>query len=99
MADTPSTALSSQSRIAIAQHQASCDLAGETAIVNLKNGVYYGLDPVGTHVWNRLGRVTTTFGELCDGLIEEYDVEKSRLEADLRSFLRELADQGLIEIT
>ena len=97
MTDNPSTALTSKSRIKVAQHQASCDLAGETAIVNFKNGVYYGLDPVGTQVWNRLGRITT-FGELCDSLIADYDVEKSRLEADIRSFLGELAEQGLIEI-
>ena len=94
----PSSTLTSQSRIAIARHQVSCDLADETAIVNLENGVYYGLDTVGTHVWNRLRQVTT-FGELCDSLIQDYDVEASRLEADMGSFLRELAEQGLIEIT
>jgi hypothetical protein len=96
--DTSGSTLTSHSRIATARHQVSCDLAGETAIVNLENGVYYGLDTVGTHVWNRLARVTT-FGELCDSLIQDYDVDASRLEADMRSFLRELVEQGLIEIT
>lgn len=91
-------ALTSQSRIAIARCQVSCDLAGETAIVNLENGVYYGLDAVGSRIWNRLAKITT-FGELRDSLIQDYDVEASRLEADMRSFLRELAEEGLIEIT
>ncbi len=90
--------LTSQSRIAIAADQVSCGLGGETAIVNLKNGVYYGLDAVGTYVWNRLGG-TVTFGELCDSLMRTYDVDECRVEADMRTFLRELADQGLIEIT
>ena len=95
--DTPGNTLTSQSRIATTRCQVSCDLAGETAIVNFENGVYYGLDAVGTQIWNRLAG--TTFGELCDSLIRDYDVEPSRLEADVRSFLRELAEQGLIEIT
>ena len=98
VSDTPSRALTSDSRIAIAPDQVSCDLAGETAIVNLRNGVYYGLDTVGTHVWNRLGQ-TMTFGELCDSLLREYDVDESRLEDDMRTFLRALSEQGLIEIT
>jgi hypothetical protein len=96
--DTRTSTLTSQSRVTIARHQVSCDLAGETAIVNLDNGVYYGLDAVGTQIWKRLGSMTT-FGELCDSLIQDYDVEASRLEADMRSFLRDLAEHGLIEIT
>ena len=32
--------------------QVSCDLAGEAAILNIKSGVYYGLDPVGARIWN-----------------------------------------------
>jgi len=30
----------------------TCDLAGEAAILGLKNGIYYGLDPVGARIWN-----------------------------------------------
>ena len=100
MADTDidRRTLTSQSRIAVAPNQVSCDLAGDTAIVNLKNGVYYGLDTVGTHVWNQL-RHPVTFEDLCGALMQRYDVDRLRLEADMRTFLRELAEQGLIEIT
>jgi len=55
------TTLSPESRIALSKDQASCDLAGETAVVNLKSGVYYGLDPMATHVWKLLHE-PVTFG-------------------------------------
>jgi Coenzyme PQQ synthesis protein D (PqqD) len=92
------TTITADSHIALSKDQASCDLAGETAIVNLMNGVYYGLDPMGTHIWKLL-REPLTFAALCDSLIHDYDVEASRLESDMREFLNDLADQGLVDIT
>jgi hypothetical protein len=76
----------------------SCDLGGEAAIVNLKNGVYYGLDPVGARVWNLL-RAPITFAQLLDALLCVYEVERLRLESDMRGFLNQLAEQGLVEIS
>jgi hypothetical protein len=96
--DKPRRALTPDSRIALSKDQVSCDLAGEMAIVNLNNGVYYGLDPVGARVWNLL-REPVTFEDLCGSLIHDYHVDAPRLEADMRTFLAELADQGLVDIT
>jgi Coenzyme PQQ synthesis protein D (PqqD) len=90
--------ISADSHIVLSTDQASCDLAGELAVVNLRSGVYYGLDPMGTHIWKLL-QEPLTFTALCDSLIQDYDVDGSRLESDMRAFLNELADQGLVEIT
>jgi len=100
MSETEKTgrALTLESRIALAKDQVACDLAGEVAIVNLQNGVYYGLDPTGARIWKLLGD-SVTLDQLCRSLMHIYDVERSRLESDVRAFVGELADQGLIEIT
>ena len=92
------TTLSPESRIALSKDQASCDLAGETAVVNLRSGVYFGLDPMGTHIWTLL-REPVTFRSLCDALMDRYDVETSRLESDMRAFLNDLSEHGLVDIT
>ena len=44
--------ISDRSVVVATKDQVSCDLAGEAAILNIKNGVYYGLDPVGARIWN-----------------------------------------------
>ena len=44
--------ISNTSTITVAQDVVSCDLADEAAILNMKNGVYYGLDPVGAESGN-----------------------------------------------
>jgi hypothetical protein len=36
-----------QSTIRLSQNQVSCNLGGEAAILNLKSGIYFGLNPVG----------------------------------------------------
>ena len=92
------SSLSDQSRIVVTKEQVSCDLAGEAAILNLRNGVYYGLDPVGARIWN-LVQEPKTFAELRDAVLGEYEVSATHLESDLRELLGQLAEQGLIEIT
>ncbi len=94
----PPVPLSADTRIVLSSDQVSCDLAGEAAIVNLKNGVYYGLDPVGARVWNLL-RAPVTFAQVLDALLDIYEVERLTLEADVRAFVNQLAEQGLVEIS
>jgi hypothetical protein len=89
--------LSDQSRIAISADQVSCDLAGEVAILNLKNSVYYGLDPVGASVWNLIQQ-PKTFAEIRDALLGIYEVDGAQLESDLQVLLGQLSEQGLIDI-
>jgi hypothetical protein len=91
-------ALAIESRVVASKDQVSSDLGGEAAILNLKNSVYYGLDPIGARVW-QLIQEPITLGQIRDVLRAEYDVEPAQLEADLRDLLQELAEQGLVEIT
>jgi len=91
-------ALTSESRVTLSKDQASCDLAGEMAIVNFANGTYYGIDPTGARIWKLLNE-PLTIEQLCSSLARVYDVERSRLDSDVRAFIGELADQGLVEIT
>jgi hypothetical protein len=86
------------SRLAVTKNQVSCDVAGEAVILNLENGVYYSTNPVGARVWYLI-QESRTLADVRDTLLEEFDVESSRLEADLRVFLEQLSVQGLVEIT
>ena len=42
--------LSERAKIVASQEQVSCKLDSEAAILDLRSGVYYGLDPVGGRV-------------------------------------------------
>ena len=92
-----SAPLSNHSIVSVAPEQVSCALADESAILNLKNSVYYGLDPVGTRIWNLLQQPISV-GELRDTLLDEYDVEATQCESDLLDLLEKMRDEGLIRV-
>ena len=77
--------------------QVSCVLEGEAAILNLKTGVYYGLDPVGAMVW-KLIEQPRTVASVRDAMLESYDVDAGRCELDLLTLLGKLEGEGLIEV-
>jgi hypothetical protein len=75
----------------------SCALGDEAAILQMRSGVYYGLDPVGARLWSLLDKPRTV-EELREALTAEYDVEPARCEADLLALLEKMLAKGLIEI-
>lgn len=89
--------LSPESIVMAISDQVSCPLGDESAILNLKNSVYYGVNPVAASVWKMLGRPRSV-GELRDALVEEYEVEPGRCEQDLITLLQKMREEGLIEI-
>lgn len=90
--------LSLESIVSAAAEQVSCPLGDEAAILNLKNTVYYGLDPVGSRIWALLQQKRSV-SELRDALVEEYDVEAGRCERDLLDLLEKMRAEGLIQVT
>jgi len=90
-------ALRPDSIVAAAADQLSSEVSGETVILGLRDGVYYGLDPVGTRVWRLLDRPRSV-AELRDAVVSEYEVEPERCEADLLALLSDLARRGLVEV-
>ena len=91
------TPLSVESVVVASRDQVSCPLGEESAILNLKNSVYYGLDPVGARVWNLL-REPRRVAAVRDSLLDEYDVEAMRCEQDLLELLEKMRGEGLIEV-
>ena len=89
--------VSGDSTVVAAKDQVSSDLGGEVAILDLKAGVYYGLDAVGARIWSLI-QEPRTVNEIRDILLEEYEVEPERCERDLLVLLQRLADESLIEV-
>jgi len=83
--------------VVAAEDQVSSDLGGEMAILDLRVGVYYGLDEVGARVW-QLIQEPRPVREVRDVLLEEYEVVPERCEHDLLALLQKLAEEGLIEV-
>jgi hypothetical protein len=73
------------------------ELQSESVLLDLATETYFGLDDVGTRFWQALSQTHSVEGA-CDVLAGEFDVERSRLESDVRAFLGELARAGLVHV-
>ena len=83
--------------VSAVKEQASCDLEGEAVILNLKSGLYHGLNPVGARVWE-LVQQPTRVDAIRDTLTSEYDVDAQTCTRDLLVVLEDLLGAGLIEV-
>ncbi len=74
------------------------ELAGEAVLLDLKSQRYFGLDPIGTRIWQLLDEQGRTDGIL-QTMLDEFEVEEAQLRQDLAAFLQQLEEAGLIELT
>lgn len=73
------------------------DLNGEAVILDVDSGTYFGLNAVGTRMWQLIeqhGRLAAVFDELC----REYEVAPDKLETDLLELVSRLAEARLGEV-
>ena len=89
--------MDADTRVVAARDQVSVEVEGEAVILNLADGVYYGLDPVGARVWEMLDRPRSV-GELRDAVVAEWEVDAATAERDLLDLLDELSALGLVEV-
>ncbi len=78
----------------------SRDIAGETVVVPICRGVgdldsIFTFNTVGTHLWNLLGAVQSE-AELIKSLTEEFEVSEEVAQSDVRNFMADLLEVGLV---
>jgi Coenzyme PQQ synthesis protein D (PqqD) len=73
------------------------EFEAEAVMLDLRSGVYYGLEGTGARIWQLL-RSPMSLAALRDTLVAEYDVEPQRCAADLRELLEALARHGLVRV-
>jgi hypothetical protein len=84
-------------RVRVGDEVLSSRMDKETVILNLKTGMYHGLDPVGTRFFE-LVKASGNLAEVHRQLLTEFDVTPDRLEADLLSLCQEMMAKGILEI-
>jgi len=81
--------------IALAPDMLFQELEGETVLLNLRDESYYGLDDVGTRVWQLLGE-HGDIESIVSTMLGEYDVDEATLRRDVAQLIAALLDAGLV---
>ena len=91
------SALTNLSVVKKSVDQISCDMAGEAVVLNMKSGVYYGMDQVGALVWSLVDEPRTV-EYIRETILQQFEVEPESCERDLIAFLYEMESAELIDI-
>jgi hypothetical protein len=67
----------------------------ETVMMDIDGGQYYGLDDIGTVIWQRL-ESPQSFGALVDGLASEYEADRAVIAADVARLLTLMAERKVV---
>lgn len=73
------------------------EVDGEMVLLDLESENYFGLDEVGTSIWQAM-QDKETLKEVLETLIKQYEVEAEVLAKDLSAFLGKLLESGLVEV-
>jgi hypothetical protein len=92
-----SSSISKNSTVVASPDQVSSDLAGESVILNLKSSTYFGLNEVGSRIW-QLIQEPKTVSDVCESILEEYEVDTQTCEAEVQALLADLLAAQLVEI-
>ncbi len=74
------------------------EIDGEVVMLSIENGEYYGMDQVGSRIWQLL-EFPMNLNQITHILLEEYNTSKHQCSIDSKKFIDKLIDKNLIYIT
>lgn len=90
--------LTLDSTVSVSDDSIFRELEGESVVLNLETGMYYGLDDVGTEIWRAMAP-TGTLRHALDRVLAEFDTDPATAESDLLELAHRLVDKGLWKLS
>jgi len=84
-------------RVTFADTVFAQEVDGEMVLLDMNSENYFGLDAVGTDIWQAM-QEKETLQEVLEALLEQYEVEEDVLKKDLLNFVDKLQESGLVEV-
>jgi len=78
--------------------QVSTELDGETVLMSIEQGNYYGMDKILSRIWALIEKPVAV-SALRDQLMNEYDVKREVCEKDVLNVLNELSKENLLKLS
>jgi len=77
---------------------AATEVDGEMVMMDFAQNKYFGLNSVGTFIWNNIEE-KTSIAELRELALTEFDISSQDCEREILSFVDKLLEASLIETT
>lgn len=73
------------------------EVGGEFILLHLGSGTYFGLNAVGSRVWQLLEAGDKSLAQLCNTICDEFDAGPDVVQADLQDLAAALLEHDLVE--
>ncbi|TQV85347.1 lasso peptide biosynthesis PqqD family chaperone [Aliikangiella coralliicola] len=70
---------------------------GETVMMDIESGNYYGLDLIATRIWQLIEKPLSVQA-ICSQLLSEYDVSEEQCHQDVIDFINQMAQVRTVTI-
>ena len=84
-------------RYAASENVIARTIGDETVLLNIDTEAYFGLNEVGSVVWQSLNNGPLDTQSIVNAVTENFDVERTLAAADVSALLATLLDQGLVQ--
>jgi hypothetical protein len=74
------------------------EVDGETVMLSVETGKYYGLNTVATRIWALLAQPMTV-DEICAVIVAEFEVDDETCRRDVLELAGQLAADGLVKVS
>lgn len=74
----------------------SSQLGDESVILDHQHGLYFGLEGVGSFVWEKIQEKEMTVAEIKEAVLEEFDTDEDTADTDINALLVQLKEENLI---
>ena len=93
----PGPTLSAQMQVRRIEDVLDTEIDDQTVMMDIEQGSYFGLNETGTRIWALLAE-PILIGDLCDRLMEEFEVPREQCEQQVVGFLGHLMERGLLQV-
>jgi hypothetical protein len=83
------------SRVCRNPEMVSGNMDGETVMMSIVRGEYFGLDLIGSRIWEMI-KQPVTIEALIEQLLTEYEIDRETCSRDVLDFLEQIQDKGLL---
>jgi Coenzyme PQQ synthesis protein D (PqqD) len=82
--------------IKLSDNVLSSQLGDESVILDHQHGLYFGLEGVGSFVWEKIQEKEMTVAEIKEAVLEEFEADEATVDADMDALLAQLKEEQLI---
>lgn len=75
----------------------AAEVDGTVVMMSLVRGKYFGLDAIGTRIWELI-QTPVPVSRICETLLAEYDVDSSTCERDVVELLELMLEEDLVRV-